>query len=188
MYEEFSQYGFSNDDSGINGYINALYADIKNLQNMGEKEEYLSRYRQMSLQVSSGNYTSLQRQISNTYATQLNYNMSVGLSNDCILCFNSSKKIVFRPCSHLVCCKNCAKKILTSKQECPICKTKINNIHEIIVPDTINNFICQKCKNCHINSFNIPCKHASVCKNCNVDNCCTTCQKKVERVIVFKSS
>lgn len=189
LYEELKKYNYSSDDTGVNGYLNALLNNVKNLEETKEPEEFMSATRQLSSQVNTGNYSSIQRQVSNQYANnnKMNHNLSVGLSDNCIVCIEEAKKVVFRPCSHLSCCKECTKNILFNKKECPICRIKINNIYEISVPDTVKNFMCQKCNRCHINSFNLPCLHASVCNTCNIGNC-FTCQKKVDRVIVFKSS
>ena len=44
-------------------------------------------------------------------------------SNECIICMDSEKQIVFDPCGHLYSCNNCSLKVT----KCPICRCVIIN-------------------------------------------------------------
>jgi hypothetical protein len=46
-------------------------------------------------------------------------------SQECITCETYGKNTVFLPCTHMVCCFECAKKV--PNDECPICRQKIEN-------------------------------------------------------------
>ena len=44
-------------------------------------------------------------------------------SNECIICMDTEKQIVFDPCGHLYSCNNCSAKV----NKCPICRSIIIN-------------------------------------------------------------
>jgi hypothetical protein len=46
--------------------------------------------------------------------------------DDCVVCLDGGKTILFLPCSHLVCCPGCAKELIS----CPMCREVIvSKIH-----------------------------------------------------------
>ncbi len=45
-------------------------------------------------------------------------------SEQCIVCFNNKKNIVFQPCNHLICCVECARE-LHKRPVCPKCRASI---------------------------------------------------------------
>lgn len=46
-----------------------------------------------------------------------------GSGDDCVVCFDGEKMVLFSPCSHLVCCPGCADKLTC----CPICRQLIRD-------------------------------------------------------------
>jgi len=50
----------------------------------------------------------------------------------CIVCLIEKSQIVFIPCRHLCCCKNCAQKLLQEK--CPACNNYYEQYITIITP------------------------------------------------------
>jgi hypothetical protein len=47
------------------------------------------------------------------------------MSNDCIICMESDRNVVFYPCLHLICCEVCVSTKI--QQNCPQCFQKIDN-------------------------------------------------------------
>jgi hypothetical protein len=47
--------------------------------------------------------------------------------DQCILCFDYKKNLLFNPCNHNIICSNCYPK-LEKKSECPVCKQIINSL------------------------------------------------------------
>lgn len=43
--------------------------------------------------------------------------------NECIICMEKQRNVIFIPCYHLICCQNCG--LTNVSDECPECKTKI---------------------------------------------------------------
>ncbi|KAI8387268.1 zinc finger, C3HC4 type-domain-containing protein [Blakeslea trispora] len=46
-------------------------------------------------------------------------------SNMCRICFDAQQNCVFLDCGHMVTCMECAKKLIETKNECPICREPI---------------------------------------------------------------
>lgn len=49
---------------------------------------------------------------------------------DCVICFDKKKSIVFSPCGHYCTCDECAKIIMRSKNKCPICRAVVKVLVE----------------------------------------------------------
>eukprot|EP00993_Chasmostoma_nieuportense_P004692 NODE_5348_length_667_cov_22.135185_g5185_i0.p1 GENE.NODE_5348_length_667_cov_22.135185_g5185_i0~~NODE_5348_length_667_cov_22.135185_g5185_i0.p1 ORF type:complete len:196 (-),score=36.52 NODE_5348_length_667_cov_22.135185_g5185_i0:50-637(-) len=51
------------------------------------------------------------------------------LSDDsnCGICMIRKKEIIFRPCRHHICCKNCAATLVMHQSPCPLCRTVITS-------------------------------------------------------------
>lgn len=47
--------------------------------------------------------------------------------NKCCICYENNANLLFLPCSHYCCCKNCS----SSLTSCPICRTNILNKRSI---------------------------------------------------------
>jgi hypothetical protein len=47
------------------------------------------------------------------------------MMNDCIICMESERNVIFRPCLHLICCETCGFGKIGS--DCPECHTKIES-------------------------------------------------------------
>lgn len=50
----------------------------------------------------------------------------IKIENECIICMDKQRNILFLPCNHLICCDKCSDKFIY-KNECPGCKRKIEN-------------------------------------------------------------
>ena len=188
LHKEVNKIKLPETDTGIYGHLNTLINNIKNLSATKETKAYLSCMRRTTRETSSGNYSGLQRQVSMSVGKR---NTSVGHTEDCVICYNDKKKTVFRPCGHLVACRDCSIKIINSTKQCPICKASIDKIHEIETMDTTD-FMCISCNGRHVSVLNKPCDHANMCQKCSVKNLknekeCPTCKKKLTRIIPFKS-
>ena len=48
-------------------------------------------------------------------------------SNTCIACYENPPSLLFLPCSHMICCPSCAKKL----DECPKCRTPIEEVKRV---------------------------------------------------------
>lgn len=46
-------------------------------------------------------------------------------NSDCVVCLCETPNAVFGPCGHLSCCMDCASRIHTTTNKCPMCRTKI---------------------------------------------------------------
>jgi len=44
-------------------------------------------------------------------------------NSECVICLTAKKNILFMPCKHLGCCKECSNKVL----ECPLCRTPVQS-------------------------------------------------------------
>ena len=51
-------------------------------------------------------------------------------SEQCVICLDNKKVVLFRPCKHLVCCVKCAQS-LSSKPVCPTCRKEITDAETI---------------------------------------------------------
>lgn len=45
----------------------------------------------------------------------------------CIMCYENKKNVLFNPCNHVISCYRCVQKM--NKCECPVCKSAIHTIH-----------------------------------------------------------
>jgi Zinc finger, C3HC4 type (RING finger) len=52
--------------------------------------------------------------------------------NRCIICCEDRpRSVLFDPCGHVVCCKQCATTMMENKSQCPVCREPVENIHVI---------------------------------------------------------
>lgn len=51
----------------------------------------------------------------------------------CIICLDNKKCILYVPCHHVASCNQCAQKIIQSKQQCPICRTKVEQMIQVFI-------------------------------------------------------
>ena len=50
-------------------------------------------------------------------------------SDDCSICMDAIKNVVFAPCGHYCCCRECATQIkYSNKAKCPMCRSHISEI------------------------------------------------------------
>ena len=54
--------------------------------------------------------------------------------NECVVCMDQMREIIFLPCTHLACCKACSEEINKDNNQCPICRTKIAQKIKFISP------------------------------------------------------
>jgi hypothetical protein len=47
---------------------------------------------------------------------------------ECNVCMERDRNAVFLPCSHVVCCNECASKIKAQRGRCPVCRTAIAQV------------------------------------------------------------
>jgi len=47
----------------------------------------------------------------------------------CIMCYDNKKNLLFLPCNHHIACSNCYVQF-QKKDECPVCKQKITNLEK----------------------------------------------------------
>lgn len=52
---------------------------------------------------------------------------SINENEQCILCCDNKKTVVFLPCLHLCCCVECARQL--NRRECPYCRQRITKAH-----------------------------------------------------------
>lgn len=45
----------------------------------------------------------------------------------CIICLFNKRKIILKPCDHLITCSACTKQLLTTKATCPLCRAQITS-------------------------------------------------------------
>jgi len=48
---------------------------------------------------------------------------------ECTICYNKPRELAFRPCGHIVCCRECSNNLPV----CPICRTAIRKRTRIII-------------------------------------------------------
>jgi hypothetical protein len=54
--------------------------------------------------------------------------------NQCTICVEHKKCILYGPCNHVASCNTCAQQILKmSKKECPLCRAKIESLTQIFI-------------------------------------------------------
>lgn len=52
--------------------------------------------------------------------------------NRCIICAEDRQKsVLFIPCDHLVCCEVCARKLMTDKGVCPMCRDPVEDVRRV---------------------------------------------------------
>ena len=52
--------------------------------------------------------------------------------NNCVICLDRPKQVVFIPCGHKCCCNEDGKKLFDKKIACPICNAEITFVLERI--------------------------------------------------------
>ncbi|CAK81178.1 unnamed protein product (macronuclear) [Paramecium tetraurelia] len=54
-------------------------------------------------------------------------------SDLCIACMESVRNVLILPCFHLICCQECLQKIKQTNNECPLCRTLINDQKQVLI-------------------------------------------------------
>jgi len=80
--------------------------------------EILQKFREMEM-IYKTNNNNLKKEISPF--VQKDSSALNSSKNLCDICFEQSKQILFQPCNHISCCKNCSQDLST----CPICRKNI---------------------------------------------------------------
>jgi len=51
--------------------------------------------------------------------------------NECVVCMDSKKSHVLVPCGHVCVCKVCAGNIVATKQACPVCRARVEQVIKV---------------------------------------------------------
>ena len=54
-------------------------------------------------------------------------------NKNCVICYENTATVLFRPCLHVSICKNCCDEYTSHYLNCPMCKTTIQNFEHIYV-------------------------------------------------------
>lgn len=93
----------------------------------------------------------------------------------CLICFNSKRDTILKPCNHIVACNTCSAKC----KRCPICKINTSDCLEIET--------CQLCNQKRSSILFEPCGHYICCKDCSslLKNC-IKCKNLIENFVPHK--
>ncbi|ELT95195.1 hypothetical protein CAPTEDRAFT_93478 [Capitella teleta] len=61
------------------------------------------------------------------YSKMRQQNSDFKTADTCTVCFLGQREVVFQPCAHLVCCKDCAQCV----KNCPVCRGMIKDVIKI---------------------------------------------------------
>lgn len=164
--------------------IQLLQNQIKKILNSQSNKEYKDLLYQTSLQASECIYNKFSYSMACSY---MDINEEDLL---CILCYKNERRVIFRPCNHMVCCVECTKKYIDNNKECPICRGQINHIYEVKIPSYAKNMMCTKCNKNKIKSMFSNCNHALFCSTCAYEEYgekgnCKHCNRLIMRIINF---
>lgn len=94
---------------------------------------------------------------------------------ECMVCSDNKREILFKPCNHLVACSQCANRC----KKCLICKEPIEQ--QIQIDE------CIVCTDRKASYLFIPCGHACACEVCAVlMKKCVKCRVQIEKQISFE--
>lgn len=141
-------------------------------------------------QIINCQYTTLSRRTSNAITRY----MSIPIDSTdikCCVCKDKTRSVIFLPCKHLVCCKDCAE--LSMKQNScvfPSCKSEIKSVLTAnLLPDNPS-LICIECNKAPVFNILRPCNHVCLCKKCAIQNMRLPCPveeccRKIEGFMEF---
>ncbi|XP_052088836.1 baculoviral IAP repeat-containing protein 7-A-like isoform X2 [Mytilus californianus] len=124
--------GYSDDEiSGYRQYIEDN--EIEHPEEYGEFVNQLDQFRQRQGPISAPNVAS-----SATETNEVNPQQAAGRTNVedqnerylCKVCYQSALEVIFYPCKHVCCCKECGDKL----SDCPVCRTAIRGKLQLFFP------------------------------------------------------
>lgn len=52
-------------------------------------------------------------------------------ADECVICFDGPKDTLLAPCGHVCCCISCANTLLEANENCPVCRSFIENAYKV---------------------------------------------------------
>lgn len=73
------------------------------------------------------------KEVEETTTTQKepSHNEDDSPSKECIVCYDGAKNMLLLPCAHICTCVSCTSYIMYSNKQCPVCRTKIQQVMRI---------------------------------------------------------
>ncbi|CAG9840593.1 unnamed protein product [Diabrotica balteata] len=91
---------------------------------------------------------------------------------ECLVCSDAKRDILFQPCSHVTCCSACAPRV----KKCLICRESVvtrTKIEECLVCSDKKSSVLFK-----------PCSHMCACESCSqIMKKCVTCRAQIEQMV-----
>ncbi len=117
-----------------NKYFNELYNDVDSY--LDNKVEYLFQINQIDSKLKDEvdkywEYFNVKKIVTKQESKIKKQNRLIealedsSIQNDCIICMDSERNVIFTPCLHFICCETCSFGKIGN--DCPQCHTKIEN-------------------------------------------------------------
>ncbi|KAL3276771.1 hypothetical protein HHI36_012138 [Cryptolaemus montrouzieri] len=92
--------------------------------------------------------------------------------DECLVCSDAKRDILFQPCGHVSCCSGCAPRV----KKCLLCRESV-----------VNRIKIEECLVCSDKKANVlfkPCGHMSVCDSCSqIMKKCVLCRSQIELMV-----
>jgi uncharacterized protein YegL len=187
LEEALKEIGDDQDARSIIETVQRTIDELNKLKKAQRSAEYMADLHSTIRTTSTGVNTNLRYTVSRNYT-----NVSAEPDMTCLICKNNRRQVVAYPCGHLTSCVGCMSIMRQLHMDCPVCRTKIEQLCEVMFPSLKDDPMmrCQKCKKNRIQTFNRPCNHATYCTECSKlkDLVCPICDKTVTKTCVFHRS
>ncbi|KAK9869360.1 hypothetical protein WA026_003117 [Henosepilachna vigintioctopunctata] len=99
-------------------------------------------------------------------------NTNTSTLDECLICSDAKRDILFQPCGHVSCCSGCAPRV----KKCLLCRESV-----------VNRIKIEECLVCSDKKANVlfkPCGHMSVCDSCSqIMKKCVLCRSQIELMV-----
>lgn len=104
--------------------------------------------------------------------TNQNTSNIVSTLEECLVCSDAKRDIMFQPCGHVTCCSECAPRV----KKCLLCRESVAN--RIKIEE------CLVCSDKNASMLFKPCGHMSVCESCSQKmKKCVLCRTQIEVMV-----